>query len=56
MSYFTISVDGSSAVAGPQLSALIADIRSIRYTGRSRKAYVVVGRTVVCVKLPNGRK
>lgn len=29
---------------------------SISYAGRSRKAYVVVGRTVVRVKLPNGRK
>jgi len=26
------------------------------YTGRSRKAYVVVGRTVVRVKLPTGKK
>lgn len=25
------------------------------YTGRSRKAYVVVGRTVVRVKLPTGK-
>lgn len=27
----------------------------ISYTGRSRKAYVVVGRTVVRVKLPTGK-